>query len=123
MGWDYSDLSRLAKQNGGPAELLAKHAAFHFKKGAASKNPEIAGASLAGLGIGIGGTAIYFTWKKKKSKAVVTDSEIQKIEDELITGMEQAELEESIIETDQEEVNTIQPHQEDNDNENLGFSV
>ncbi len=42
MGWDYSDLSRLAKQNGGPAELLAKHAAYHFKKGAVSKNPLIA---------------------------------------------------------------------------------
>ena len=26
-GWDYSELSRLAKLNGGPTELLAKHAA------------------------------------------------------------------------------------------------
>ena len=123
MSWDYSELSRLAKQHGGPKELLAKQAAYHFKKGAVSKNPVIAAASLIGLGIGIGGTVFYSNWKNKKDRTIVTDSEIHKIEDELISGMEQTEQEEANQETFQEEVTQVEPLEKDNGNEDLGASI
>lgn len=119
MSWDYSELSRLAKQHGGPKELLAKHAAYHFKKGAVSRNPAIAAASLISLGVGIGGTVFYSNWKKKKDRTIVTDSEIHKIEDELIFGMEQTEQEEA----SQKEVTQCEPHDENNYNEDLGVSI
>ncbi|CZQ86494.1 hypothetical protein [Trichococcus ilyis] len=113
MSWDYSELSRLAKQHGGPKELLAKHAAYHFKKGAVSKNPVIAAASLISLGVGIGGTVFYFNWKNKKDRTIITDCEIHKIEDELISGMEQTEQGEANQEPFQKEVTQDEPHEED----------
>ena len=122
MGWDYSNLSHLAKQNGGPAALLAKHAAYHFKKGAVSKNPIITVASLVSLGIGIGGATLYFKWKNKKDKIIVTDCEIQKIEDELIAGMKHAEEVETMHEVNQEKASQFQPPKDDNGNEDFGVS-
>lgn len=119
MSWDYSELSHLAKQHGGPKELLAKHAAYHFKKGAVSKNPVIAAASLIGLGVGIGVTVLYSNWKNNKDRTIVTDSEIHKIEDELISGMEQTEQDE----VKQKEVAQVEPLEKDNGNEDLGASI
>ena len=122
MGWDYSDLSRLAKQNGGPAELLEKHAALYFKKGAASKNPTIAVAGVAGLFIGIVGTTLYSKRKNKKDQITLIESEIQEIEDELIAGMEHANEVEMMQETIQEGVNQFQPPEDDNDIGDLDIS-
>ena len=121
MSWDYSALSHLAKQNGGPANLLAKHGAYYFKKGAASKNPVIVVSSLISLCVGIGGTAIYQNWKKKKVKNTITEGEIKEIEDELIAGMEQAEQEDVMHESTQED-SIIQPPEDDNGDENLDVS-
>lgn len=110
MVWDYSELSRLAKLNGGPTELLAKHAAHNFMKGARSKTPVIIAASLIGLGVGIGGTAYYYTFRKKKGKSENANRENQKIEDELIMGMERAA---------QEATAQTQPHLKNGDDEVL----
>lgn len=122
MGWDYSSLSHLAKQNGGPAELLAKHAAYHFKKGAASKNPKIAVASLISLGIGAGGTALYIKWKNSKNKLIVTENEVKEIEEELISGMEQVDKVETTHDLAKEDDSQYQPPVNNNYNEDLDVS-
>lgn len=122
MGWDYSDLSRLAKQNGGPAELLEKHAAYHFKKGAVSKNPLIAVSSIAALGIGIGGTTLYYKWKSKKAQITVTENEIQGVEDELIAGMEHAEEVETMQKNNPEEVTQFQIPENESSKDDLDVS-
>lgn len=122
MGWDYSSLSHLAKQNGGPAELLTKHAAYHFKKGATSKNPIIYVASLVSLGIGVGGTALYIKWKNNRNKLIVTENEVKEIEEELIAGMEQVDKVETTHELDKEEDSQYQPPVNNNYNEDRDVS-
>lgn len=100
--WDYAELSKLASLNGGPQELLQKHAALYmkkgfsegFEKGAKSKNPVIAALCVAGPLLGAGGMWAYNKVKQKKelaTAAVAKDAaEIKKVEEELIAGMEAA---------------------------------
>lgn len=83
----------MAKQNGGPVKHMEKHANYYFKKGAESKNPIIAAVGLISIGLGIGGTSIYFNVKNRKLAIAI--KEAQEIESELIKGMEQTEKDET----------------------------
>lgn len=90
MSWDYCELSKLAKDNGGPEALLTKHAEIHFKKGAESMTPVVVVSSLIALGVGVGITIIFINIKGKRA---IADADNRKIEAELIAGMKQAEKE------------------------------
>lgn len=97
--WDYAKLSKLASLNGGPEELLQKHAALYMKKGftdgyekgAKSKNPIIAAVCVIGPILGAGGMWAYNNVKQKKELAAMSEAadneEIRKVEAELVSGM------------------------------------
>ena len=100
--WDYAELSKLASLNGGPEELLQKHATLYmkkgftegFEKGAKSKNPIIAAVCVIGPLLGAGGVWAYNKVKQKKELAAMSEAadneEIKKVEAELVSGMKAA---------------------------------
>ena len=100
--WDYSELSKLAKEFGGPRKMLEILKSDSFEKGFSAAK---AADKPVKIGIGVGffllGAAVikipdliaYF--KKEEQKGKLTAEEVAAIEQELISGMEQAAAEES----------------------------
>lgn len=107
--WDYADLSKLASQNGGPQELLKKHAAYYrekgfnegFEKRAESQKPVIVAASVISLLLGAGGMWVYIKRKQKKELAAISEAvnneEIKKVEAELASKMKAAKENEACL--------------------------
>ena len=105
--WDYADLSKMASQNGGPQELLKKHAALYmkkgfkegFEKGAKSKKPVIVVAFAVGQLLGAGVMWTYNKLKQKKEQATISEAadneEIKKVEAKLVSEMKAAKEAES----------------------------
>lgn len=100
--WDYSDLSKMAKEFGGPRKMLEILKSDSFKKGfSAAKAADKPVKICIGIGSFLLGAAVikipeliaYF--KNAEQKGELTAEEVAAIEHELVSGMEQAAAEES----------------------------
>lgn len=99
--WDYAGLARLAKENGGPARLLATIKTYNFQQGVAKgkllQRPKI----ILAFGIGAAVTfaasqaprIIRYFGGKPKEKEIMSE-EAEEAEKMLIEGIEKAEQQE-----------------------------
>lgn len=82
--WDYAELSKAAKEAGGPEKLLNTLEKVAASKGKQSMTPWLLVAFLLGTGATYGCKKLYNFFKKKKSK---TQAEIDATKAEIIKGI------------------------------------
>ena len=91
MSWDYAELSKLAKENGGPEALVEKLVQSGIDQGVSEgKNsmvPVIAVAAGIALGVGAGITVGIQKIIKHFGKQKHSPEEIEKAKEEIIQGI------------------------------------
>ena len=83
MSWDYAELSKRAKLNGGPEAFADKLVQYGFSKGKKSMYPFVGGAIVVAPIVWEGGKSL---WKKITSsrKVSITEEEYEAARKELI---------------------------------------
>ena len=93
MGWDYAELSKMAKANGGPEKLVNSL----VKSGKIKMMPWVGAALVGGVmaTLGIQKTIKYLTDKKEKSNA-----EFEIAKQELIQGIKDYDRSQDLLEAE-----------------------
>lgn len=109
--WDYANLSKLAKENGGPEKLV--ESIFDSGKQAGKKEslPLIAVAAIGGFIVYAVGEKIIAKFKKK---AELSEESMVAAKEELIQGIKDYDAEHDSEDTDSSEFtppDTSEPHQ------------
>lgn len=84
MAWDYAELSKAAKEAGGPEKLLDTIESIAKAEGKSEMAPWIWIAALAASGITLGITKLIDHFKKKKA---ISQDALDKAKKELIQGI------------------------------------
>lgn len=90
MSWDYSELSHMAKQAGGPEKFVKDLETFNYNNGMKDGKAEQAIKDLAIAGIVAGGYALYKVIRKrikKEKEPTVTEVEAKESRQQLIQGI------------------------------------
>jgi hypothetical protein len=82
--WNYSELSKLAKQYGGPEELVNKLVESGFEMGKKKMHPYVAGGVIVGGVLVCVGVKIRTHFLKKKANS---ESEFKSAKSEIINGI------------------------------------
>ena len=88
--WDYAELSKIAKQNGGPEKLVEKLVTASRKSGRRDMYPVVALVGVAGSAVTLGVVAIVKHFKKKRQ---VSETELEKAKKELVDGIKKYDAE------------------------------
>lgn len=110
MSWDYSELSHIAKQAGGPEKFVKNLETYNYNNGVKDGKAEQAIVDLSIAGVAAGGYALYKIIRKriektKEPKVIATQAADSR--EQLIQGLKDAEVEEHSVEDfSEDEANT-----------------
>lgn len=95
MSWNYAELSRMAKQAGGPELFIETLEKFNFqegmKAGIESRNPIIALSLGGGFLIGCGCAWLFQWFNYKQKHSEITQEDAGKAKTQLLERMKTAE--------------------------------
>lgn len=86
MTWDYAELSKLAKENGGPEKLIEQLIESGVETGTKKTLPWVGVALAGGVALTLGVQKLVEHFKSKKS---LSEEEIQLAKEELIQGIKE----------------------------------